>query len=196
MGIDATDTGCLIPRSGDGAVCVKHEDCRSGSCLGGRCCNVGGVGGKCKECGQMGGQCTKCKTGYKLVGIECVDECSCSAGCIDCDCGTCLSCDAATHFLHDGRCRIKSGDGKLCNSDEECLSNSCMDGHCCKVSVAKTCVKCNSRGKCQECKKGYTLCGHHLEEQGFCKRTRKKTKETAFKCGTGGTGSDWPSTDG
>jgi len=192
--ISANDVECIVPGKGDGAVCKSDNDCKSGSCKG-KCCNVGGVGDECKECGPLGGHCIKCEDGFVLEGLSCVGECECSDGCIDCDCGVCKACDSTKYFLEDGKCQLKYGDGKICKSSEECTSGGCLGGHCCKESIVHSCAECNSRGKCQMCLGGYTLCGHHEEEQGFCKKT-VSTAITSFRCGTGGPDSDYPSSDG
>ena len=130
------------------------------------------------------------------MGTKCVDECSCSDGCIDCECGTCRACNPVTHFLTtDGKCQLKRGKGLICQDSKECLSGGCLGGYCCKKSVINTCNECNSRGKCAACKKGYTLCGHHIHDEGFCKLTIRKAF-TTFRCGTGGEDTDYPSSDG
>jgi hypothetical protein len=46
-----------------------------------------------------------------------------------------------------------------------------------------------------ECDEGFTLCGHTEEDQGQCVEG-VSSYEFSFVCGTGGEGSDFPSTDG
>merc|ERR1712129_194591 len=44
------DVGCLIPRKGDGMECAADEDCSTGVCRGGRCCNEYGRSEGCAAC--------------------------------------------------------------------------------------------------------------------------------------------------
>ena len=192
--ISALDVECVIPKDGDGAVCEKSMNCKSALCKN-SCCNVSVDKSKCAECGPLGGNCIKCKKGFKLENSLCVDECACSAGCTDCNCGICNACDSESWFLKDEKCQLKRGDGKQCNSDSECLTGSCFGGYCCKESVYERCDECNNRGNCALCQSGFTLCGHHEADEGFCKPSISYAT-TTFRCGTGGDDTDYPSSDG
>ena len=192
----AWDLHCLVPKHGDGGQCAADSKCSSGSCRGGRCCNVHGQTDGCEAC-DVSGNCLRCGEGTKLKGTVCVDACACSAGCEDCDCGTCKRCDDG-HYLHadNGKCIPKQSAGADCTKDNMCVSERCNGGNCCDTSkINPGCIDCNFRGLCTACGDGYTLCGHHEGGHGQCYITQDAAT-TDFTCGTGGPGSDRPSSDG
>jgi hypothetical protein len=188
------DVACMIPRRGDGGVCTTNDDCSSASCKTGRCCNAYGQSEGTVAC-DLSGNALTCGDGFVRRGIECVSACECSPGCEDCSCGTCNSCSDA-HYLTDGVCHPKSTAGQECSDDEQCSTGRCAGGNCCDTNrLADGCVDCNFRGLCAECGEGYTLCGHSDDGNGQCTPAWSSTT-TTFACGTGGPGTDLPSTDG
>ena len=188
------DVGCIIPRQGDGGVCTANDDCSSDSCKAGRCCNAYGQSLGAVAC-DLSGNAIACADGFILRSVQCIDECECSPGCLDCACGTCSSCSDG-YFLADGSCVPKVTSGQQCTADEECTSGRCTGGNCCDVDkLAAGCVDCNFRGLCDECADGYTLCGHTEDGNGQCVESWNPTT-TTFTCGTGGADSDHPSSDG
>ena len=61
--------------------------------------------------------------------------------------------------------------------------------------VASACLECNSRGLCDSCTAGYTLCGHtHAGgsggDYGMCFKTSVEGARTRFACG-GDADADW-----
>ena len=204
------DVGCMVPKLFPGAQCANDVECSTGSCKGGRCCSdqTLAIPG-CRACSIFGGGCADCGEGFKLVGTQCEGACACSAGCTDagCDCGSCSDCDD-DHFLviepagGVGNCRPKIAVGGNCNADTECTKGRCAGGHCCNVeNLYEGCADCNTRGLCSTCDAGYTLCGHTDFHNGQCYPTLPETDGapeafTTFRCGTGGEGTDYPSSDG
>ncbi len=208
--ISYRDTGCVVPRMGDGGLCAANDECASSLCLGGRCCGPYGqtegcaecdVSGNCAVCASEthtesreaavgGGVCNDCS--FELNGPECASTCQCREGCAKCDCGECVKC-APAYYLDAGVCHIKRGDGAHCSADEHCKKNRCTGGNCCDVDVLKPgCVDCNFRGLCDACDEagGFTLCGHHSDGSGYgqCNATIAGDRTTQFTCGTGGHG--------
>eukprot|EP01043_Picozoa_sp_COSAG02_P024184 COSAG02_NODE_1314_length_13316_cov_55.343800_8_plen_891_part_00 len=188
------DVACVIPRRGDGGACITNDDCSSGSCKTGRCCNAYGQSEGTLAC-DLSGNALACATGFARRGVECISACECSPGCLECSCGTCSSC-SAEHFLIDGICHPKVTAGQECSTDEQCSTGRCAGGNCCDVErIADGCIDCNFRGLCDECVDGYTLCGHVNDGNGQCTPSWSSTT-TTFACGTGGPSTDFPSTDG
>eukprot|EP00729_Bicosta_minor_P012719 gene12719-24470_t len=193
----AWDVNCFIPKHGDGGQCSDATECSSSSCQGGRCCNAYGQTAGCTAC-DVSGNCLQCGPGFVRKGPVCIDECACSAGCTDCNCGVCNACDGNYYITTDGtgKCIPKQGIGSDCSADNMCTSNRCAGGNCCDISkVNPGCTDCNFRGLCDECGDGYTLCGHHSAGHGQCYVTQEDTS-TTFRCGTGGDDTDYPSSDG
>ena len=193
------DVDCMVPKVSDGGVCSADGDCKSDKCTGGRCCNTFGKEKGCSAC-DVSGNCQSClASGYLLKGPVCVNKCECTPGCDACDCGTCTKCDATRYFLKDGDCQPRRTAGKECTANHQCFGSDCRGGNCCAGDgVLKAgCTDCNYRGLCEGCSTGYELCDHHQDGQGQCNKTLsgKEGAFTMFKCGTGGKGTDWPSTD-
>ena len=202
---------CIIPRKSDGAQCSKDDECKRGSCKGGRCCNALALGEECGKCGRAGGSCTECSKGFKFEKHKCIDACACSEGCSVCKgCGNCKTCSDG-YYLKDGSCLAKLPAGSECAANNQCTSGACRGGKCCDLGLlasansnmanagdASACTSCNSRGLCNACTEGYSLCGHVPTDDGGsgggygqCHKTISK-KETFFRCGN----SDFASTDG
>merc|ERR1719450_1691395 len=150
----------MIPLIGDGGVCQADGDCKSNSCMGGRCCNARAIAEEgCMSCSFFGGTCNKCDTGFKRKGSACLKKCECSVGCETCNCGVCEQCAPGYH-LPMGRteCVPLLPPGAQCIVGSQCTSGICTGGNCCDADNHAGCADCNSRGKCEACMKGYTLC--------------------------------------
>ena len=108
---------CLLQ---DGQPCGAEEECLSGACGDGVCCDTA-CEGSCEICSSAGapGVCTV------VLGAQVPGKC---------DGGT--SCDG------DGAC--KPLDGQPCSDDAECLSGSCADGLCCDSACAGPCLSCDA----------------------------------------------------
>lgn len=205
---------CVVPRKNDGAACAADEECKRGSCKGGRCCNaLAAAETECGTCGAAGGGCVKCTESHKFQKRVCVTECTCSEGCSDCDCGVCSKCGSG-HYLTDGVCLNTKPAGSECAEHAQCSSGACRGGYCCdleqlakpnsnlaKGGVAAGCTACNSRGLCAVCAEGYTRCGTTIRggdggNYGQCFEDGGE-QSTYFRCGGEDGGSQsWPSTDG
>jgi len=202
-------TDCVVPRASPGGVCAADDDCASGSCKGGICCNARGAEDSCTACSYSGGNCLTCADSYKFVAARCVDECDCGAGCASCDCGVCSACDAG-YYLDGEKCVTAHPAGDQCASHDQCASGACRGGRCCDLErleipedpmdpsgtpSAAACLDCNSRGLCDVCDAGYTLCGHTESGGsgggfGMCFPTSAAGSVTRFACG-GDADADW-----
>src|SRR5690606_7059218 len=118
----------VIPRD-DGLGCSGPQQCTSGFCVDGVCCDVacGASGDDCQSCAVAGsvGTCTVLSAGTECAGA------SCSAGTFTpasaCD-GVGATCPAATTVS----CNGLTCDGSACRS--ACDSSSdCVSGHYCEA---------------------------------------------------------------
>ncbi|MEL7306125.1 MAG: hypothetical protein AAGJ56_09885, partial [Myxococcota bacterium] len=108
---------CFAKAPGD--VCDGDDECSSGFCTDGVCCEER-CGGTCQRCGEQG---------------------SCVAVTSGEDPGTCASC------FSDGSCDGRDiGEG--CSAATECGSNSCVDDVCCSSACDGVCQSCSS-GTCE-----------------------------------------------
>ena len=127
---------CTDTRSCDGAgacklnigqTCVSAGECLSGICKDSVCCNAG-CAGTCQACNLTG------KVGFCATVQDAEDPDTCAGASI---------CSSA------GACKLR--DGQTCTAPEQCLSNICKDGVCCKSSCNGACQACNlaiSMGTC------------------------------------------------
>lgn len=155
------DGDCLaLTRSGE--ACTSGDECSSGVCAGGFCCDGPCVGG-CKGCGVEGreGECLpmagdagdstcgpyRCDGSRPDCPTSCVSSEDCSDGnhCVGDESGSVSSSESR------GRCRPKGEQGAACASDGECLSGTCSDGFCCDRACDGQCTSCGlpgSEGTC------------------------------------------------
>lgn len=108
-------TTCVATK-GNGMTCALGNECTSGVCTDGHCCNMG-----------CGGACQTCATGTcgMVVSADDADTCAgnntCSAG---------------------GACLLKQG--QTCTTNAQCANNTCVDGHCCNSACSAACQSCNN----------------------------------------------------
>ena len=109
-----------------GLQCTKDEDCGSGHCADGVCCDAA-CDGICQSCALTG------KLGVCTPVENAKDD----------------SCDGASICDSRGTCRKDLS--WTCVSGTDCASGSCVDGVCCSTSTCGTCQSCglpSSLGHC------------------------------------------------
>lgn len=114
----------------NGTACTAFDQCQSGNCTDGVCCNTSCTG-NCESCDQAGsiGSCALIPDDQDPI-----DECP----------GTQV-CNGS------GNCRGVAPDGTSCQGDIDCASEICTDGVCCATSCSGTCELCSlvgSKGTC------------------------------------------------
>ncbi|HOX46231.1 MAG TPA: hypothetical protein PK668_21690 [Myxococcota bacterium] len=145
--------GRMIQRAVDGSACQRYDDCRSGACVDGFCCDTACGGGAQDDCvvcsaalgADADGTCTSLS-----LGTSCGDQTSSVCTAPDtCDAqGQCLPnhaspstecrpaadpCDAPEFCNAFGNCArdAPANDGTLCDDDDACsLADACVDGEC------------------------------------------------------------------
>ena len=103
-----------------GLTCDLDQDCVSGHCKDGACCQTA-----------CAGSCFECSTGTcnAVLGMEDPPECEGDFACDDI-----------------GACRRK--EGLACTVDSQCLSTWCVDGACCESECTTPCFFCGT-GSCE-----------------------------------------------
>lgn len=139
--------GTCEPRRESGTACENSEQCSSGHCVGGLCCDAA-CDGPCESCelALTAGTCTALAAGaagdpecgtYLCDGVSgsCPSTCADSAGCAPgnyCDSGSCVALLVA---------------GSPCTDAASCASAECVDGVCCDsacgASNASDCQACS-----------------------------------------------------
>lgn len=120
--------GGVCVRPPPGAACPNSTFCVTEDCRGGHCC-ADGMPSSCLACGTDEGDCTQCVPPYQL---------------------------------HNGMCysypNHTAAPGFPCNSDNNCSTNFCFEGHCCAASRGSGCTACErDTGKCLSCADFYVL---------------------------------------
>jgi hypothetical protein len=131
-----------VPQFVDGTACTQSNQCLSGNCVDGYCCDTA-CGGECDACNLGGseGVCTvradadpgtPLCTPYLCDGAiaMCPNMCV-----IDGDCAANFYCEAQA-------CVPVKGDGDSCSSGTQCASGICTDGVCCDASCGDACESC------------------------------------------------------
>ena len=115
--------------NGTGCTAASADQCFSGNCVDGVCCEAASCAGPCKSCNAPGkaGFCVLAAPGTQVAG-------SCSGD---------QACDAT------GVC--KAANGKTCAGAADCASGFCSDGVCCSGACTGTCVSCKLAGKVGAC---------------------------------------------
>jgi hypothetical protein len=123
----STTSTCQAKQS-IGTACGANNQCISGTCADGVCCN-NLCSGACQLCNQTGsiGTCA-----YFGPGVQ--DPLSCSGA---------NACDGS------GFC--KKANGQVCAVSSDCGSGNCVDGVCCNQACFATCVACNVAGNVGTC---------------------------------------------
>jgi hypothetical protein len=134
------------PQGNTGTACSATNQCTSGHCADGVCCNTACAGG-CDVCAQkvgapIDGACTVLGAGatgdpsctpYVCdgAGALCPQSCGDDKGCV------------ATHYCDaSGACTPKLDDGAGCPKASACKSGHCVDGVCCNTACADSCDVC------------------------------------------------------
>ncbi len=140
------NTTCEAARE-DGTSCLASQECASGHCVDGFCCETG-CDEPCDSCGQAGreGTCEPMTEGS-------VGDPACGAYLCDGQTATCpTSCEtnpqcAITHYCTEaGVCSPQLVDGESCAVAAECVSGHCVDGVCCDSACEGSCDACNLAG--------------------------------------------------
>jgi MYXO-CTERM domain-containing protein len=177
--------GAQILLTLDGDACTVNDECLSGFCTDGVCCNTA-CGQECYACSlatkQSGAQAGTC--GFAIEGadprVQCINELEVHTQCDgkgsteqigatkDCKPGTCgannlcsTSCTTTgdcslTGFCDltapgdagagPGSCSPKRINSTICNADEQCVSDNCVDGLCCDLACKGQCQACDLPG--------------------------------------------------
>jgi hypothetical protein len=118
--------GRCFPVHDNGGVCASGDQCASGSCVDGRCCQTPSCG-VCAACTGSAGTC------QKITDAPDPDTCSGSEACGG-----------------DGQCRKRNG--QTCQGDESCVSGFCVQGRCCDSACTGACQSCSLPGQVGSCR--------------------------------------------
>ncbi len=177
--------GAQILRNELGDACTLGDECLSGFCADGVCCNTL-CDQECYACSaatkQSGDQAGTCN--YALKGadprVQCINELEVHTQCAgngsteqvgttkDCKPGTCgandlcsTSCTTTADCSLTGFCDLTAPDdagagpgtcspkrinSTVCNADEQCVSDNCVDGLCCDLACKGQCQACDLPG--------------------------------------------------
>jgi hypothetical protein len=114
-------SNCFMKSPTLGWGCRGDNQCGSGHCVDGVCCESS-CDGACQAC--------------NVVGQE--GHCKAVVSADDDHCRGATTCDAA------GACKQRAGTG--CTLATACASGACVDGHCCQVGACGTCESCTGGG--------------------------------------------------
>ena len=177
--------GAQILLTINGDACTMNDECLSGFCTDGVCCNTA-CDQECYACSaatkQSGGQVGICDFAIKGADprVQCINELEVHTVCDgkgsteqigatkDCKPGTCgannlcsTSCTTTgdcslTGFCDltapgdagagPGSCSPKRINSTICNADEQCVSDNCVDGLCCDLACKGQCQACDLPG--------------------------------------------------
>lgn len=140
--------GCAVKKA-NGELCSGANQCASGFCADGVCCNTA-CGEGCDTCAS--GTCTVVSAGSAGARPSCAPYlCNGAAACPQsCDAGT--QCVSGVQCIN-GTCGGRLSNGQACSRDAgDCASGNCSDGVCCDTACTGTCDRCDlpsGRGTCQ-----------------------------------------------
>lgn len=164
-----TQGGVCTVKKANGQTCQGADQCTSGNCADGVCCN-NACGGTCKACNTPGsvGTCLNAPAG------------STESGCT----GT-MACNGA------GACA--ADDGQTCTMASQCASGHCVDGYCCNTTCTANCQACNNAatlGTCGNIAQGTVdaACGSTnttCNATGLCKLPDGATCTANIDCASG-----------
>jgi hypothetical protein len=194
--LKATDSAeVFAPRLRGEACDADGQQCLSGHCVDGVCCDKA-CEGACDSCNQSGSLGT-CRAN---VSGRPVGERSCAGGFL-CDDGVCLTtCSTSDQCLDDLYCNAGNCSPRLplkshCEASRDCLDGvPCVDGYCCDSPCDGICEACGepgSHGKCVpvsgEPRGARPLCGEPSGECGLicdgAKRSECDYTPTGEGCG-------------
>jgi len=143
-------TSCVAKKV-NGQTCTGANQCQSGNCIDGYCCNTACTG-SCDVCNNSGslGTCSPAANGssgspscspYVCNGAStsCPASCTTSANCV------------STHYCSGNLCVVKKSNGATCAGAGECQSGFCVDGYCCNGACGSSCDACNNTGNLGSC---------------------------------------------
>jgi hypothetical protein len=202
---DAGNPDTAPRRKPNGQSCSGADDCASGFCTDGVCCQQA-CDGACQACNLTGrlGTCspraagTRCQAGTCSGNLllnagscdgagQCAVEASRSCGEYLCDpatatcrtrCGSAKDCAAPNVCSSAGRCGSFKALGTVCGADAECESGACVDGACCSSASCDFCYTCNLPGAAGTCR---PVPDGSPEPNGLC------PVQPVSNCGTDGT---------
>lgn len=116
---------CVLP---NGSACAMSNECDSGFCRDGYCCNTSCMG-TCRTCAWP-----------SALGI-----------CIDVPPGTDPDNECPSAAYCDGAGACASPNGSVCFSPIECDSGFCVDDRCCDSTCGGTCESCDVSGSYGTC---------------------------------------------
>jgi MYXO-CTERM domain-containing protein len=117
----SAETWLLMTR---GNACSTNQECNTGSCVDGACCEVAACG-TCETCnGITPGRCSS------VINAEDPDTCSGTSN---------QTCD------RQGTCG--PGPGALCVANTDCATGYCVEGVCCDQACNGTCQACRAASK-------------------------------------------------
>ena len=125
--VNCNGNGACGALLGIGSGCSVGNECQSGNCIDGVCCNSTCTG-LCQACNIAGslGTCTNVPNNQDPA-----NECASGA------------CNGA------GLCKLDNG--QACAAGTACLSGTCTDGVCCNAACGGTCQACNVAGSTGTC---------------------------------------------
>lgn len=143
-------TTCLAKKS-QGASCNAANECLSGNCVDGFCCNTGCINA-CDACNLGGSQGTCLPRPDGSAGVPPCDPYLCNGNIATCPsfCMTASDCIGG-HYCGGSQCLPLKTNGSSCASAVECQSGHCADGYCCDTACAGSCDRCNAMGNLGTC---------------------------------------------
>jgi MYXO-CTERM domain-containing protein len=150
LGVNTT-----LPDSGTVAsTCATGDDCATGFCEDGYCCNTA-CSGPCDFCNLPGSQgiCTIAPAGTPSSGGTCNPflcngtSATCPSSCSP----TALSCVPTEYCNASNQCVALLATGQVCTVSADCVSGFCVDGVCCSTECTSQCGACNVTGSYGTC---------------------------------------------
>lgn len=114
-----------------GQLCKKHDECVTGNCMDYYCCDTL-CATRCYTCGLKGQEGTCSFTPGGTQDTNATQACTGTSVC-------------------DGKGNCLAISGQKCGKDNECYSDSCVDGYCCNIACKNNCERCDLlgfEGKC------------------------------------------------
>ena len=144
-------SGFCAPKKGWGQTCTATDQCASGFCVDGVCCNSA-CSSACDRCDlpTSPGNCAVAPAGnpgnpscspYVCNGVAlfCPTSCTSDSNCISGD------------YCSGGQCVPKIQQGQPCTSGSQCATGVCADGVCCNMACGGQCQACNVSGSVGTC---------------------------------------------